>query len=139
MIALLAEVAGRGAVEFGLLPVQTSGSGPEGRLYRLDAEATASLVAGLTGTPPQAGRERARVQVLNGVGGPGIGRAVDERLDGEPLRVVLSGNARDFGHPSTRILVYDDTPPPVAPPSGCVPGSGSVRSNGATSPRAWST
>lgn len=107
----LATTNAAGKLGFELLPVRVFGSYGAQETYRVvDVEADA-LVADHLAASMQEGAEqgRLRVQVLNGVGTPGIGRAIDQRLDGEPVHVVLTDNARDFEQVTTRILVYDDT------------------------------
>jgi len=79
----------------------------------------ASLVAGLgPATPPAAvleeelpvprtpfvGRERIRVEVLNGAGVPGLARAVTEKLRAEGFDVVYYGNAPRSGRDSSVVL-----------------------------------
>jgi hypothetical protein len=76
-----------------------------------------SLVAGLgpsTGEPaweefrlpypPQAPRERIRVEVLNGAGIAGLAREVTEQLRSEGFDVVHYGNAQRGGVDSTAVL-----------------------------------
>jgi hypothetical protein len=55
------------------------------------------------------GGEAVRVQVLNGVGVPGVGQEVDRLLDRGAFRIVLSDNARSFDFDATQILVYDES------------------------------
>ena len=112
LLGTLSDGAQGGHIGFELLPVSVFGAAEDGPTYRLvDTE-----VADLVGTrfaasrPGADGGERLRLQVLNGVGTPGIGRAVDARLDGEPLEVVLTDNASNFDHRRTRILVYGEDP-----------------------------
>jgi polyisoprenyl-teichoic acid--peptidoglycan teichoic acid transferase len=50
------------------------------------------------------------VQVLNGVGVPGVGRQVDEAIAGLGLRITLTENARSFDFLDTQIVIYDETP-----------------------------
>jgi polyisoprenyl-teichoic acid--peptidoglycan teichoic acid transferase len=97
------------ALTYALAPVRSAGTAEDGPTYRFHRDEVEALVAGaLQGSRP-GGRDSLRVQVLNGVGVPGVARAVDARLDGAPLRVVLSDNAREFRHRVTRVVVYDDT------------------------------
>lgn len=60
--------------------------------------------------PPAEADERARVQLLNGVGAPGVAEAVAGLLPEGEFRVVVAGNAPEFGVRETRLLVYDDDP-----------------------------
>jgi hypothetical protein len=76
--------------------------------YRPTADGVEQLVDGtLSGSVPTAGATQGiRVQVLNGVGSPGIGQDVDRRLEGAGFRIVLTDNARNFNFNKTRILIY---------------------------------
>lgn len=65
------------------------------------------------------GAEVVRVQVLNGVGAPGVGQEVDARLGGESpggddfagsFRIVRTDNADSFDYRLTRIVIYDERP-----------------------------
>lgn len=96
---------------FSLLPVVPFG-GDEGgaETYRLDEEAPAGVDALLAGSGQEAGAEEVRVQVLNGVGTPGIGQEVDRALEGGGFRIELTDNASNFDFTETQILVYDETP-----------------------------
>lgn len=96
---------------FSLLPVVPFG-GDEGgaETYRLDDEAL-GFVNGLLADPGPEGRaDEVRVQVLNGVGRPGIGQEVDRALEGGGFRIELSDNASNFDFTETQILIYTETP-----------------------------
>ena len=78
--------------------------------YRVDAERLERLIDDrLAASRPdeEAGAGRS-LQILNGVGTPGIGQAVAERLQPGGYRVLLTGNADDFNYGTTRIVIYDD-------------------------------
>ena len=113
LFAALATAAGDGGVDVVALPVEPfGGEGPQGgATYRPQAEAVEELVdqhlAASVPTRDEAGA--VRVQVLNGVGVPGVGQIVDERLGDGPFRIVLTDNARSFDFPETQILVYDES------------------------------
>ena len=52
--------------------------------------------------------ERPKVEILNGTGAPGLAMQVAERIVPEGFRVVLTGNAKDFGHQETVLVVHDE-------------------------------
>lgn len=101
------------AARFRMLPVEAvSGDGPDDRpTYRADVDETAELTRQhlAASVPDEAAGGAPRVQVLNGVGTPGIGRAVEERVGGGRVRIVASDNAPSFGEETTRIVIYDDS------------------------------
>lgn len=106
--------AGQGdGVDVVLLPVESfGGEGPQGdATYRPREEAVAQLVDQhlAASVPADGGADAVRVQVLNGVGVPGVGQIVDERLGEGPFRIVLTDNARSFDFTETQILVYDES------------------------------
>jgi polyisoprenyl-teichoic acid--peptidoglycan teichoic acid transferase len=78
---------------------------------RTDERGVAALSAGplADSVPAGGGQDAVRVQVLNGVGVPGIGQEVDRRLKGGPFRIVLTDNARSFDFAETQILIYEET------------------------------
>ncbi len=92
-----------------VLPVRPIGAGGADG-YRPDELRVEALVtdrfAASIPTPDRAGRQ---LQILNGMGRPGIGQSVAEVLAPSGYRVVLTGNADDFDHELTRILIYDDS------------------------------
>lgn len=94
------------AVRWSLLPVERV-SGAEAA-YRPDDDEIAALMDRVMDDPGLALGDAVRVQVLNGVGTPGLGREVDARMDDARFRLVLSGNADAFDVEETRILVYDE-------------------------------
>jgi polyisoprenyl-teichoic acid--peptidoglycan teichoic acid transferase len=102
-----------GRLAFSLLPVEPfGGEGPDGTAtYRLREAETAALVeARLADSVPEAGTgDPVRVQVLNGVGVPGVGQQVDRLLGGGRFRIVLTDNARNFDFTETQILIYDES------------------------------
>lgn len=79
--------------------------------YRVDAERLEQLVDDrLAAARPdeEAGAGRS-LQVLNGVGTPGVGQSVAERLQPGGYRLLLTGNADSFDYARTRIVIYDDS------------------------------
>ncbi len=109
----LAAASAAEAVRFHLLPVEPFGAGDDvlPATYHLRGQAAAELVdAVLAGSVPDGGgADAVPVQVLNGVGRPGIGREVDAALQGLGLRIVLSENARSFDFEQTQIVIYDES------------------------------
>lgn len=103
--------AGRLRVVLTSVEVVSPGTASDRATYRLVPEATQRLVAeSLAGAVPAGGgTDAARVEVLNGVGSPGIGAAVDQRLDPGRFRIVRSDNASSFDVGATLILVYDES------------------------------
>jgi hypothetical protein len=82
-------------------------SGVEGdqELYRVVDADLARLVQRLFGVSTH----RITVQVLNGVGAPGVAQLVQPLLVGASARMTLSGNADRFDYATTQIVYYDDT------------------------------
>ena len=110
MLTRLAEAAQGGTLDYALVPVTPFGAGDDtgGVTYRADPEGIKRLAEGplAPSVPGNGGAEAVRIQVLNGVGTPGIGQEVDRRLEGAGYRIVLTDNARSFDFTETRILVY---------------------------------
>ena len=98
------------------LPVIPVSSGTDDIVFRVDAPATKQLVAELfpTSMPPGAGATGNRVLVLNGVGTPGIGAVVRDRLVPAGFVYVTSRNASRFDYAATQVLVKDATPEAAA-------------------------
>jgi polyisoprenyl-teichoic acid--peptidoglycan teichoic acid transferase len=94
-------------------PVESFGGdgSPGDATYRLREADTRELVAAhLAGSMPLgADGDALRVQVLNGVGVPGVGQQVDRRLDRGAFRIVLSDNASSFDFDTTQIIIYDES------------------------------
>lgn len=110
VLGLLADARARSALSTVTLPVSPIGG--EDETYRVDAERAEALAAErLSGSRPATVADAGRaLQILNGNGTPGIGQEVAERLVPAGYRVVLTGNADRFDHPTTRIVVYEDSP-----------------------------
>jgi anionic cell wall polymer biosynthesis LytR-Cps2A-Psr (LCP) family protein len=113
VIGTMAAAAVDGVVEYQLLPVVPFGSADEtlGASYQMRAEDVASLVANqFAGAVPEGGVSTTlALQVLNGVGVPGIGQQVDLALRGLDVRIVRTDNARSFDFPTTRIVIYQES------------------------------
>jgi hypothetical protein len=112
LVRRLADARDGGDLRFALLPVEPfGGEGPDGgATYRVRRSELDELVAGpLAASAPGVGVLPVRVQVLNGVGVPGVGQQVDERLDRGQFRIVVTDNARNFDFLETQILVYDES------------------------------
>lgn len=97
------------------LPVSPLGSGGED-LYRVDAAAVERLVDDrfARSRPEQLAGAGTRLQILNGVGVPGLGQEVAQQLRPGGYRVVLTGNADHFDYAETLIVVYENTADQVA-------------------------
>jgi polyisoprenyl-teichoic acid--peptidoglycan teichoic acid transferase len=107
LVASLASLGGSD-LTLAILPVQqVSVGGAE--LYSTDSDEIAQFV---TDTLPgvTVAADRARIQVLNGNGVPGIGQKVAEKLVGRGFRIVLSGNADSFRYNETKVITYDSSP-----------------------------
>jgi hypothetical protein len=87
------------------LPVEQVSVG-EGELYDVDEQEIQQFVGDTTGARSFAGDET-RVQVLNGVGVPGIGDDVAGKLASDAFKVAYSGNARRFNYKKTLIIAYE--------------------------------
>jgi len=100
------------ALQYDSLPVIPIDPGNGVSSFRVDPEGTRSLVDRLLAQsiPPGARQTGNRVLVLNGVGTPGIGEKVRERLVPAGLVFVASRNNASFGITKTRVLVKEATP-----------------------------
>jgi hypothetical protein len=113
----LADLLGRiaalpsGRLTLTVLPVEQVGvAGSE--LFDTSEEELRGFVDGtLSGT---GSAEEVTVQVLNGVGSPGLGERVANDLVGEGYRVTLTGNVPGFGKKKTLIVTYDASPDGIA-------------------------
>jgi hypothetical protein len=90
------------------LPVQKidAGGAPA---YRVDAPVTKQFVEANLGAslPASARGERKRVFVQNGVGTPGLVTTACTRLVEAGYAFAGSGNATEFGHETSKVLVFD--------------------------------
>jgi anionic cell wall polymer biosynthesis LytR-Cps2A-Psr (LCP) family protein len=112
LFADLIAAAVDGEVTFTVLPVEPFGGGDGLGTYRPHEAGIAQLVSTqLAGSvPAEGGADAVEIQILNGVGTPGVGAAVDRALEGAGFRTVLTDNARSFDYTETLILIYDDSP-----------------------------
>ena len=112
LLERLAAAHREATLAYTLLPVTPFGAGndTDDVTYRPVPEDVAKLAEGplAASVPAGGGAQATRVQVLNGVGTPGIGQDVDRRLEGAGFRIVLTDNARSFDFTETRILVYSE-------------------------------
>ncbi|WP_108665449.1 LCP family protein [Euzebya rosea] len=107
-----------GRLTFHLLPVTPLGTADDqlATSYQMRSGDVDDLILQqLPGAIPEGGgAEAVPIQVLNGVGVPGVGQQVDAALEGLGFRIVLSDNAPDFDHDVTQIVIYDETAAMVA-------------------------
>lgn len=103
----LARMAEEQRLTVTLLPVEPFGAGgPEGeRTYRARSDEVERLVSEWWTAQ---GAATVRVQILNGVGVPGLAQWVDRVLEGSEFRVVLTENAPNFDYERTQIVVYGE-------------------------------
>lgn len=96
------------AVQQRILPVEAiAGAVDDAGLYAISEEELGPFLARhVPDAPPPA--DRLRVQVLNGVGVPGVAQRVQPVLLEAGGRLVLSGNADRFDHDVTQIVYYHD-------------------------------
>lgn len=108
----LAASAENDAVQYDTLPVIPLDSGDGTTAFRLDEDAAQALVERrLAQSVPEGERATGnRVLVLNGVGTPGIGEMVRNRLVDEGFVFVGSRNAPRFDYQNTVVLVPEATP-----------------------------
>lgn len=113
VVAAYARAAADGRADGFLTPLTPFGDdgGHRADEARLHALVDDRFAASRPETTVAVGR---RLQILNGVGAPGIGRVVAERAVPLGFDVLLSGNAATFEVAETRILVFDDDPDTVA-------------------------
>lgn len=98
-------------VTYSVLPIKPVGSrSGEETHYSPDWKAIRKLTeTNWAGSLPEGSSGPARpIQILNGVGEPGVGQKVDARLAGLNLRVVVSENADTFSREQTEVVVYTD-------------------------------
>lgn len=102
--ALLAELGSRRVV-FDVLDVVSLGL-PEGERYAID-EATAQTEVGEVFGGLVYAADRVNVEIRNAVGTGGLAREVAARVIPAGARVVLTGNAAEFGLEETFVVVRD--------------------------------
>jgi anionic cell wall polymer biosynthesis LytR-Cps2A-Psr (LCP) family protein len=101
----------RDALQYRSLPVIKVDAGTDETRFRLDDAASRLMVDELLAdsVPEGARAEGNRVLVLNGVGTPGLGAKVRDKLVRNGLVFVGSRNAPSFGYAKTVVLVKDAT------------------------------
>lgn len=111
VLAGLADAAGRSALQVRSLPVQPIGAAGDGGVtYVLPPDAREAFVDEHLAASRTGGEGGAtRVEVLNGVGRPGVGSDVAALLDGGGFRIERTENAASFDEERTLILVYDES------------------------------
>ena len=94
-------------LQYRTLPVIPIQAGNDEIRLRIDADATRALVDDVLAQsiPPGSRAEGNRVLVLNGVGTPGLGQQVREKLVPAGFVFVGSRNAPTFGYLTTQVLV----------------------------------
>jgi anionic cell wall polymer biosynthesis LytR-Cps2A-Psr (LCP) family protein len=111
LLAELAEARGSGELVVRTLPVTPLGTG-EADSYRLDADRASQLMADrfAASRPTVTNRDGGRrVEIRNGNGVAGVSSEVAQAIIPLGFRVLITGNADDFDHDTTRIVVYDDS------------------------------
>lgn len=98
-------------LQYRSLPVIRLDTGTDDTRFRLDAAGSTVLVDELLAdsVPEGARAEGNRVLVLNGVGTPGLGAKVRDKLVRNGLVFVGSRNAPSFGYAKTLVLVQEAT------------------------------
>lgn len=89
-----------------ILPVETLGGAEE--LFGVNREELVPLRELLAPGSTTGDVGRARVQLLNGVGTPGLAEPVTELVLAAGVTVELTGNALQFGYETTQIVYYRD-------------------------------
>jgi hypothetical protein len=94
-------------LQYRTLPVIPVGVGTDDIRFRIDATATRNLVDDVLAQsiPPGSRTEGNRVLVLNGVGTPGLGQKVRDKLVPAGFVFVGSRNAQSFDYATTQVLV----------------------------------
>lgn len=96
-------------LQYRTLPVIPVAAGNDDIRFRIDAAADRSLVDDVLAQsiPPGSRTQGNRVLVLNGVGTPGLGQKVRDKLVPAGFVFVGSRNAPSFGYLTTQVLVAD--------------------------------
>lgn len=102
---VLGRLAG-GDARFDTLTVETVAAAPGEQRFTLASTAADEAADWLPGLR-QASGPRPRVEILNGTGAPGLAFRVAERIVPEGFQIVLTGNAKNFDHEETVIVVHD--------------------------------
>jgi len=106
----------KGNLQYRVLPVISVSSNADQVVFRVDAPAVRGLVDEvLAASVPEGARATGnRVLVLNGVGTPGLGAVVREKLVPAGFVFVGSRNAPRFDYQLTEVLIKEATPDAVA-------------------------
>lgn len=96
-----------------VLPVSTIDTGGGTPSFSIKVEEVATLVRNQLAESIPPGRDDGtnRVLVLNGVGTPGLGGSVANRLRSTPYRVVGTRNKQGFGVTESVVVVFDSSEP----------------------------
>lgn len=99
-----------------VLPVSTIDTGGGTPSFSIKVEEVATLVRTHLAESIPPGRDDGtnRVLVLNGVGTPGLGGNVANRLRSTPYRVVGTRNKQGFGVTESVVVVFDSSEPSLA-------------------------
>lgn len=105
----------KGNLQYRVLPV-ISASNDDTIVFRIDAVGARGLVDEVLAesVPPGVRASGNRVLVLNGVGTPGLGAVVREKLVPNGLVFVGSRNAPRFDYRLTQVLIKEPTPDAIA-------------------------
>ncbi|MGH3441105.1 MAG: LCP family protein [Nitriliruptorales bacterium] len=105
----IVEAGAAGGLDVLTLPVSALDGGTS-ESFRIDRERADALIARrfAASIPEGAAEGGRRLHILNGNGRPGIGEEVARRLVPAGFTVVKTGNADNFEHETTRIIIYND-------------------------------
>lgn len=98
-------------LEYQILPTRTIDTGGKDITYGLDQQGASKLVGNLlAGSVPDGPSDGpVRVLVQNGVGTPGLGEKARTKLVDSGFRFVNGGNADDFNHETSAVVIMDGT------------------------------
>ncbi|HEV2889669.1 MAG TPA: LCP family protein [Frankiaceae bacterium] len=99
-----------------VLPVTSIETGDGVPTYAIRVDEVANLVRAQLAASVPAGRDDGnnRVLVLNGVGTPGLGGSVADKLRDSPYRIVGTRNKQGFGERVSVVVVFDPSEPSLA-------------------------
>ena len=108
-------VAEKGDLLSDVLPVNPIETGVGEESYGVNAQQAAALMQArfAPSLVQDTGGETVRVLVQNGVGTPGLADKARTRLVDAGFRFVNGGNAGEFGHKTTEVLIPDSAPASV--------------------------
>ncbi len=93
-------------IEYRILDVTSMGGDSE--IYGVDRSLLPELIDRFSPDRMVLAKPRIRVQILNGVGRPGVAPAVTDLLIGAGATVELVDNAATFDHETTQVVYYRD-------------------------------